>query len=231
VTSSENNAGAIDPIPRVDEAPRFPLVLRGFVALLSLIVAGSAVAGVVIAWRQGPPILIGFEAVIVMASVFSFLIGLGYFRQAPAMGVFITGGAVLVGACLGEPRLVLRFLGNAGSGVPAGGVDLLPYAYARLAVAIGFFALGALLVLIQRPATSFRRLAVGVALAVPLALMGVAFANQGIRSSILSLNGIALAGVIVVLMIIVLGLVAASGHAIIRAFEAGLPEHAEEPTG
>lgn len=220
----------MQPIPRVDETPGFPLALRAVVALLSLIVGGSAIAGIVVASRQGPPILVGFEAVILLASAFSFLIGLGYFRQAPAMGVFITGGAVLVGACLGEPRLVLRFMGNPGTGVPPGGVDLLPYAYARLAVALAFFALGAFIVLIQRPMKSFRRLAVGLALALPLALMALAFTNASIRSTILSLNGIALAGVIVVLMIVVLGLVAASGHAIIRAFEAGLPEHADDQT-
>ena len=214
------------PIPRVDEPPRFPIVLRAVVALLSLAVAASAVAGIVVASRQGPPILMGFEAVILMATAFSFLIGLGFFRDAPAMGVFIAGGAILVGACLGEPRLVLRFMGSQAGGT--GGVDLLPYAYARLLVALGFFALGALIVLIQRPRTSFRRLAIGVALALPLVLMALAFGNPGVRTSILSLNGVALAGVIVVLMIVVLGLVAASGHAIIRAFEAGLPENRDE---
>jgi len=205
----------------------FPYALRVPCVLLSVVVAISAVAGLVIAIRQGPPILVGFEAIVLLATIFSAFIGLGKFREAPAMGILIAGTAIFTGAILGETDvfLVLRGIGR---GAATSGVDILPYAIVRLCIGLVFIAMGGMIVLLQKPGRSFALLFRGILLAIPIAAIGVALSWGPTRSVIFGLNGYILAGLALIAIFIFGGFLAASGHWIIRAFEAGLPDISDE---
>lgn len=203
---------------------RFPVVLRGLCVILSLVVGLSAIAGIVFAFNEGRELLVGFEACVLLACVFCVLTGFGKFGAAPAMAMFIAGGAVLVGAVLGDPAF---------SGVLEGapikrsteGVDLMMIIFARLGASGVFFALAALTVLVQRPSTSFVLLIKGAILALPLAGVATVVVVPSIRNTVFGLSGILLAAVAMIGMVVVIGFLAASGHFLIRAFESGMPEN------
>jgi hypothetical protein len=222
--TSPSPARPIDPA----STPTFPLLLRAPTLLLALAVFLSAIPGIVIAIDQRPHFLVGFEISVLIASFFACLIALGKFAQAPAMGLFIVGGATIVGAALGEDQVVFILLGQQPNPTTSG-VDLIPYAFARLAAGAIFFALGTVVVLIQRPGKSLKRLMIGSALALPLLAMGGALAVPTVRASFFGLNGIVFAGLSIIVMIVTLGFLAASGHWLIRAFETGLPECQDRP--
>lgn len=209
------------------EAARFPIVLRGLCVILSLVVGLSSAAGVWYGVTRGEELLLGFEICVLFACVFGVLTGFGKFGVAPALSMFIVGGTVLTGATLSVPAFSSVI--ETGSVSPnAPGAELLPAVYARLACAMVFFGLSALTVLAQRPSKSIPLLVKGLILAVPLGGVVALVVVPSLRSAVFGLNGILLAAVAVVSMLVVIGFVAASGHYLIRAFEMGFPEHRDK---
>jgi len=204
---------------------RFPIALRLLCLIIAVPVALSAIAGTAYAIKNNLTLLTGFEISTLFASMFCVLIGLGKFKDAPAIGMLIAAGAILTAAALGDPALG-TFIRSRGNAQPTPGtLNLVPFALARVAAAAAFAMLATCTALAQKPATSLRFLFSGIALMTPLAGIVAAVAVGSIRSAILGLNGITLAAIVVTTMIVAIAFLAASGHMLIKAFEVGMPEN------
>jgi len=201
-----------------------PWLLR-IVGLAGLVVAISAVIGAVIFAQEGAWMPAAFRAVIILAGALGALMGLGRFKHAPAMGAFCVASTFMIAGVLGYlagggDRALLT--GNPGafdSGEPAHLLLIADLGGAAVVGAIaGLFALG------RDPKRSWPRLGVGVLLALPVLIGAVAVWKLDVIQRIASLNAIIATVLFVALFLIAVGLIAASAHAFINAFGAGLPD-------
>ncbi|MEZ6233841.1 MAG: hypothetical protein R3B68_06590 [Phycisphaerales bacterium] len=147
------------PAPATDQYP-VPGWARALVGGLSLATALWGLVGVVAAaFLAGTPVwtALGFEVVVVVAGVLGVLLGLGRFREAPALGVLCVAGVFGVAS-------ILEYTGSSGD---LAGIPLRPWMLARIAIAAILAGVAALLVL-QRDRRSWGMLVkAGVLGAVP----------------------------------------------------------------
>jgi len=112
------------------------------VTLLSGLTALWALVGAILSVTLAPtPIwtLLGFETVIAVSGVLGVFLGLGKYREAPALALICVAGAILVGS----------FLGYRGSAGAIGTLSLKPWIMGRLAVGLTLALLAALTVLVR----------------------------------------------------------------------------------
>lgn len=193
-----------------DSKTRLPTGLGVVVMLISGLVAASALAGGVASMLTSPPtwFLLGFEVVTAGAAVFGVLLGLGRFPSAPGLALLCVAGAI--GAS--------GFLGYLGAGKEIMGVGLKPFLLARLAAAGGLAGIAAVAVLMRRPRVSLPKLLAGLACAGALAGLG---AGAWMASGKVSTLGAPVQAVLGLIgFTVLLGLLAASVHLIVAAFEA-----------
>lgn len=134
------------------------------VTLLSGLIALWALVGAILSVALAPtPIwtLLGFEAVIAVAGGLGVFLGLGKYREAPALAIACVAGTILVGS----------FLGYRGSAGAIGSLSLKPWIMGRLAIGLTLALLAALTVLV-RNRQSWPALFAGLAFA---AIPGVLF--------------------------------------------------------
>ncbi len=206
---------------------RTPLWIRLAAALLALGLGVTVIWGTPRA-LQAPlwPIGLGFEAVILASAVMGALVGLGRFRASVPLALL----------CVGGSGLIATMFGHLSSGVSVGATGIVgrliammtdPLSGARLGVCAGILMLSALTVLGRRPTESTRRLVWAAATGAPVIIAAAAWMVPIVRSSVMSLPAVALAMLATLLGLLGIGLVSASVHFVIRAFEAG----AEFPAG
>lgn len=207
--------------------PRFLLVI---VLLASGACALSALGGIALGVLGAAWFLLAFEVIVLLAGIMGVLVGIGRFRDAPALATLCVGGCVLVAAVLSEPTFVARLLqGSAGAAQTIAGVSLLPWALARAATGAGLIAVSALIVLSRRPAQSAPFLLRGVLYGAPVFAILAALVVPSVRGS---LSGLPLSAIVAIAIagFFVLGaLFSVSVHNIIRAFEVAIPDRSLAP--
>ncbi len=193
--------------------PPMPRGARPIASCASLVVLLSALAGVIAAALNSPPVwfMLGFEAVIACASVFGVLVGLGRFRDGPALALLCVAGTIAAGSLLG----FLAGRGNIGLG-PGWFLRLL---LARVALSAIIAATAGWIVLVRRPQLSFRRLWFGLGCA--LAFAAITWALWEFSGQLAALGTMPSAFVGFVAAVTLLGLLAAAVHLLIGAFETG----------
>ncbi len=189
-------------------------------------IALSAIAGVFAAVLGSVPLwfFLGFEVVTLAACVFGILLAIGRFSDGPGLGLLCVVGAVAVGSVLGDISTqlanpiggpVLRTFGK-------GGLVQIPittFMALRLAAAgiVGLCA--AWIVLNRRPAESIKSLIIGLALGV--AMLVIVAVGWKVRAPLATLGSFAATIGLFTVGVLALGLLAASVHYTIRAFEFG----------
>ncbi len=189
-------------------------------------IALSAAAGIAASLLGSTPLwfLLGFEIVTLFAAIFGVLLALGRFTDAPGLGLLCVVGAVAVGSILGDMSTqltnpiggpVLYIYGK-------GGLVQIPitcFMVLRLAAA-GILALcAAWVVLRRRPAESLKSLTLGLLLgAIMLILLAAAWKA---RVPLATLGTLVRTLTMFAVGVTALGLLAASVHYTIRAFEFG----------
>ncbi len=146
-------------------APRpVPRLARLTVGALSAVLLGWSLVGIGLAgFAADTPVwtLLGFEVVVLIAAALGLTLGLGHYREAPALAV----------ACVAGTLLVASFLGYRGTPGSVGAVPLQLWLMARLAVGLLLAFIAALLVLC-RNRKSWAALSTGIALgALPAAVL------------------------------------------------------------
>lgn len=184
------------------------------VLLLAALIAGLGVLMVVRALMAEPMqvFAVCFGVVMIVASGFLGWVGRGRVVEGPAIALLCVAGAVMCSA-------VFAFVST---GQPPSGIARDVPTLASLAIGALVAGLAALDVLMRRPAESLPRLVKGLVIALPL-LVVLALWQRGTIGSVMSQLGMSLAFAGYVLLLIVsIGLAAASGHQLIRAFQIGV---------
>ncbi|MEM7622426.1 MAG: hypothetical protein AAF235_04410 [Planctomycetota bacterium] len=189
-----------------------PLLVRVVVGIGGIaIVAGSLFSGYVAIAVVGAllPNLLLFSMVGVVAGVFAVLVAAGRFTAGPAIAMLCIAGAIGAGSVMGyteaKPNLTnLAFYRDSMRLWQFGGIGLA-----------GVMTLGAAVsVWSRRPAASLRRLGFALLTGLPLAgLLYAASVGLSTASGLVVVVGVLVGGLLAV------GLAAATGHQIIRAFE------------
>jgi hypothetical protein len=155
--------------------------------------------------------LFGFEIVAIVAAVLGILLARGRFAESPGMALACIGGTVLLSSALGWQA----------AGRQLGGMTLTPFLALRGLAAIALLAAAAFCTLRLEP-RSWRPAIVGAALGAPVPLAAAAYLYGPSRRMIEAIVGdspllltLGAIGAVVVLG----GLLAASVHLIISAFE------------
>lgn len=174
-----------------------------------------------------------FEATSLLAAIVGLLTLRGRFAQGPALSLVFTGGAIASLAVLAEPITVARFLGTQGNPIVLAGFEILPLMAARVLAGV-IIGLGAVTIAwARRPQRSagylLRSAAAAVPailIAVPIAWPGAAQTRPGWRAPLdIAAKGFDALPLPVQLIamiaafFIVLALVSAAGHCLIRSFE------------
>ncbi|MBY0260852.1 MAG: hypothetical protein K2Q20_00810 [Phycisphaerales bacterium] len=155
------------------------------------------------------PFVIAFELIVLLCAAFAFLLGLGRFRDGPALTLVCSAGIVGVAS-------LLAFVA---SNQMLGGRSLVPYLGIRFGLAGALALIGAWTILRRRPREAMSSLAKGVGAGVLLVVGLAAGVKWGGAFASLSPVVVVLVGLIGAT--VGLGLLAASVHCIIRAFEFG----------
>lgn len=182
--------------------------------LLAALIAGLGVLMVVRALMAEPMqvFAICFGVVMVVASGFLGWVGRGRVIEGPAIALLCVAGAVMCCA-------VFAFVST---GRPPSGIARDVPTLASLAIGGLLTVIAALDILLRRPAESLPRLVKGVLIGIPL-LIVIALWQSGIVARVMGHLGMSLAFAGYVLLLIVsIGLAAASGHQLIRAFQIGV---------
>ncbi len=202
--------------------------LRIGVLVVSALVAASALWGVWDAVGREPQVwaLLGFEIVTFVAGVLGVLVGLGRFREAPALSVFAVAGTVFASAMLGRFSAIVTRSADAGSGVQAVRQMLKDPMFDGRMLAVGAFGVLALCLAFGRDRRSWRTLASGIVLA-GMVLASLAWAMGAGRAWLLAPveTAVDVARVIGSLLggLVVVVLAAVAVHLVVRSFELRLP--------
>lgn len=190
------------------------LSIKHPVGLLVACVGGAITASAIASLSLGalgpthPPFMLGFEFITAIAGVFAVLVALGRFSLGPALALLCVAGAVGVGSFLGH-RSAGGFLGGAAQ----------IYLLGRCSAAFLLLTAAAWLVLARRPHESVASLVRGMLFGFGLVLMIVGLWLS--RGHIWALGPAVKALVMLFGGVVGLGLLAASVHFTIRAFEFG----------
>lgn len=211
---------------RVWDVPRLVQVVVLCMGVL-LGLSSVIVCGLTIMASQAYWILLGMEMCVALAAAFAILFGRGLFREGPGMALACCAGTVLVAGVLGWIS-VHRGDFNAGGMTMKSGktVSLNALLYGRVAISMVLGVIGAWLVL-SRNSQSWKYLLRAVMAGVPMvACLGVVYAMRSwLRGSGSGGSGGSTAWVLwlvaTVLAVVILGLLCATAHFVIRAFESG----------
>jgi len=203
-------------------------LLLWIVAIASLAAIGAGIAGAVLTGRAGAWLTFAFQLTVVITGVLGVLQGIGKIRGAPSMAALCVAGTFFVAGFLGYygaggsiafGSLLRGDLGAFNDGKLPSWVLLLEMGAACVAGAVaGLLALG------RSPKESWKQLVLGLALGAPVVIGAAAAYKMHLVSRVMSLNMIVSTVILVVLFVLVVGLLSASGNAIIKAFSAGLPD-------
>jgi hypothetical protein len=203
-----DNQQAIPPLPLMPAPPRG--APAGALVLSALLGLSAVVFAVLAALHSPKPawFMMGFELVMIAASAMGILTGLGRFREGPAMAL----------GCVAAVTAVAAYLGYLGAGKQLYAHSLLPLLVAREGLAACLAVVGAWMVLARRPDRSLPAFLRGVACGVPIPLLLAAAWRW--RAAI-NTSGIMQTMVATVGFLVLTGLLAASVHLLIRAFQFG----------
>lgn len=195
--------------------PKPPKILLVLSLLVGLGMLGASGVRLVQALGASPVnwLVIGLEAVIAVAGVFTILTGLGRFRDGPAITLGFAGAAVLVCSVLSLSVLTSRTFLR--------GYFNDPVSLAALGLALGAAGLAACIVLARHPKDSLRAMLIGAVLGALAIGFAAPFVSTGLRARFTSLNPIIVTIGAMLGAVIVIGLLSAAGHYLIRAFEIG----------
>lgn len=194
------------------------LVLSLVMGLSALAGAGLALAPLLGSDQRPAWILFGFEVVVLAGAVVGVLFGRGRFGEAPGLAL----------ACIAGTFAVASILGWQAAGRQLNGISLNPFVAIRVLVALALGTCGAWCVLSRRE-TAWRSALLGVTLGVPVVLAVAALVIRSWREAIAGHvgSGGAAAAAAVIGFLFFGGLLSASAHFLIRAFELGRTD--EEP--
>lgn len=207
--------------------PTPTILLRGAL-LLALFCLATSIAGVVVAVRGQAWYVLAFEIVVLITAAPTAWVLAGRARAGHAMAMLCLGGVVGVTAALIDPELVKAIIQRQKPNVqPIGGVNVMPWILARLAAGGVLCAMSALAVLLRRPGRSFPLLFKGIALGLPVVACLAAAAVPSMRARFTGLSPIWLIVLAIAGTAVICVLISASGHMLIRAFQAGIEDEAE----
>ena len=193
--------------------PTPPAIFMRATLLLSAVTLVSALAGLVGSAMSQAYYLAGFEVIVVVACILGVLTGLGKFNSGPSIAIACTAGTIFVGAVLG-------YISLAGS---IFGVRPLYFLAFRVLIAFAMFGCAGGVLLARRPGASMRLLLLGVAFGAPVVLALGAWMKIGaVRQAVHGVNPNLLAVLATPLALLAIGLISASAHCLIRAFEIGV---------
>lgn len=189
------------------------LTLGILIAASALICAGLALAPLLSSGQRPAWLLFGFELVVLVAAVIAVLFGRGRFAEAPGMALACVAGTVFLGSAMGWQA----------AGRQLGGVSLTPFLAGRVAVSLVLGAAAAACVL-SRDRQAWRLAALGTLLALPvlgaLAAVALPAGRRALENAIGPSVGLQ-AAVGVGAFLVLGGLLSASVHILVRAFEMG----------
>ena len=171
-----------------------------------------------------------FEGVVLLSSVFALLTAVGRFPRGPGLSLLCCGGAIASLALLAEPTLVSRLFGASGRPLVIAGVKMAPLMYARIGVGVFLVATAAMIVWARRAERSVGYLirsvlafapALIVLLLTPIPKPSFLAPLDRVTDAIASAPLVVGLVLTVVAFFLVLGLVSAGGHCLIRSFEVG----------
>ena len=198
--------------------PPLPPALRGAIAVVSAVMICSNVGGALFALRTTPEPFwgwLGFEVVMLVASVVGLLLGLGRFREGSGIAAACVAGAWFVGTGMGRLQAY------------AAPTQVLtdPWFLGRLAGAALVAGAGAVAVLARNP-RSFRKVAAGGAMLAIVGGFGAFWVLTGGLWLGTPQNGaidIARKGILAATVIGVGVLFCVGSHLVIAAFQMGVP--------
>lgn len=189
-------------------------------------IALSAIAGIVASVIGSAPLwfFLGFEVVTLIACAFGFLLAIGRFSDGPGLGLLCVVGAVAVGSVLGDisTQLANPIGGPVLRNFGTGGLVQIPittFMALRLAAAGIVGVCAAWTVLNRHRLESMKSLLTGVLLGA--AMLAVVAIGWKARSVLATLGSFATTIGLFAVGVLALGLLAASVHYTIRAFEFG----------
>lgn len=207
--------------------PRFLLVL---VLLASAACVLTALGGVALGVLGSAWFLLAFEIIVLMAGLMGVLVGLGRFRDAPALATLCVGGCVFVAAVLSEPTFVARVLqGSSGAAQSIAGFNLRPWALGRAGLGACLMVVSALIVLSRRPSLSLPFLIRGVLYGAPVLAILAALFVPPVRAALSGLPLSAIVAIAIVGFFVLGAFFSISVQNIIRAFEVAIPDRSLPP--
>jgi len=213
---------------RLPERPIYALAMIG-----GLGAVGAGAAGVVFATRGDAWMTLAFQSLVVAAGIIGALSGFGKFRSGPSLALLCVAGTLLAAGVLGfvgaggnvSPGNLLRMREGA---LTAGRLPAWVMV-AEVGLAGVFMLLSGVLALNRKPEESWRRLGLGVLLALPIGVCGAALVATPLGARIAEMHWLASGSLLVVGFLVFVGLASASAHQIINAFAAGLPDYTKKP--
>lgn len=205
--------------------PPTPKMLLLPVLLISALCLLSAIGGIVLGVRGGAWFLLAFEVVVLIAAFMGVLVGVGRFRDAPALATLCVGGCVFIAAVLSEPTFVARVLqGSASAAQTIAGVNLRAWALGRIGAGACLIGIAGLMVLVRWPSRSLPFLIRGALLGAPVvASLGV-LVVPSIRAGLIGLPLTAIVSIVIVAFFVLGALFSASVQNLILAFDVGIPD-------
>lgn len=198
------------PLTQIPPAPTPTLIRQTAMLLFGAVLASAAVLAIAGVLNHPPAwFLIGFECVLVVTGLMGFLTAKGRYQEG--FGATLAVFAVIIA--------VASELGYLGAGRKLLGFDLRMVLMARFAAAAVIGTLGGVAVLLRRPRRSFPLIGRGVVFG--CLCVGLAAGLWFAQARTANWNPVLRLTLGVVLASVCLGLLAASVHCIIRAFEFG----------
>lgn len=202
----------LPPVPRII---LLLSVLTGAVVSLSALVVGGGAVLMPFLVAGGRPawLLFGFEFVVLVAGVLAVLFGRGRYREGPGLALAAIAGTVFIGSACGYISV----------GKQLGTMSLTPLVALRVLLA-GILAAGGAWCVLSRDPKSWRCAVLGVLLGLPAAALAgslVIGAARRVLMGFVSGGGIVQTGIAVLGIAVAGGMLCASVHLIVKAFEMG----------
>ena len=210
----------------------FAGLVRKLCAVLGAAIVLSALVGVVFVARaamgQDVPAqtlyVLMFEPVVLVSGFFAVVVGLGLVKDGRAMSLAMCGGAVAILAVLSDTSIPSRIYGANAPSAVIGGVEIQPFAIARLIGGLVLLGMSGVYALARSGRAGVPCLVRAVVLSVPVVVGlggGVFMLTSKGRSAVSGVSPSFVAIGLVIGSVIVGGFIAAAVHQWVRAFEVG----------